>query len=358
MKSVHSYQHIICPSVDGNPRNGEGSVVELADGRLLLVYGEFYGGSDGSMATLQGLYSADGGRSWEGKHLVQPNIGGRNVMSASLLRLACGDILLSFLRKDSPRAQCTPFVRRSADEGRTWSEALPVTPVSETYYVVNNDRLVQLRGGRVLMPASTYAPGFANLGDRVFFSDDNGRTWRAPAVHPFLPESKVGAQEPGVIELRDGGVMMWCRSDLNAIHRCYSRDGGETFGPWTETGLKAPCAPSSMKRVPSTGDLLCLHNDSSRAMEHWCMTRSPLTAALSSDDGATWRVVGDVEPDREHTYCYTSINFLRDGGILLTYYLGSWVERVEDGRLLRSQPCLRHLKAGVFPVEWLYRNRS
>lgn len=355
MKSVHTSERIICPAAEGNPRNGEGAAVELTDGRLLLVYGEFYGGSDGSMATLQGLVSADRGRTWAGKHMVQPNTGGRNVMSASLLRLASGEILLSFLRKDAPHARCTPFVRLSADEGRTWSEARAVVPVSETYYVVNNDRLAQLRGGRILMPAATYAPGLTNCGDRVFFSDDGARSWRASRVHPFLAESKVGAQEPGVIELRDGRVMMWCRSDLNAIHRCYSTDGGETFGAWTETGLKAPCAPASIKRVPKTGDLLCLFNDSTRPPEHWCMRRSPLTAALSSDDGATWRVVGDVEPDREHAYCYTSINFLGDTEILLSYYLGSWVDRVEDGQLVRRQTNLSHLKVGVFPVEWLYR---
>ncbi len=355
MPGALSYERILCPSVEGNPRNGEGAVIELADGRLLLIYGEFYGGGDDAMATLQGLLSSDRGRTWGEKHLVQPNVGGRNVMSVSLLRLAEGDILMAFLRKDSSRARCTPFLRRSADEGRTWSEAQPATLVSDAYYVVNNDRLVQLRGGRILMPAATHMPGLSNKGDRIFYSDNGGRDWRLTALHPFLPESKTGAQEPGVIELRDGRVMMWCRSDLGVIHRCYSSDGAESFGPWSDMGLKAPCAPASIKRLPGRGDLLCLFNDASRPPEHWCMTRSPLTAALSSDDGAVWRVVGDVEPDRLHAYCYTSVNFLGDREALLTYYLGTWTEAVEEGQLVRRQRNLLHLKAGILPLEWLYR---
>jgi hypothetical protein len=318
------------------------------------VYGEFYGGSDAAAAALKGLISRDRGRTWGDLHTVQPNVGGRNVMSVSLLRLGNREILLAFLRKDRPGEQCTPFVSRSADEGCTWSAPEPVTPVTRLYHVVNNDRLVQLRNGRVLMPATVYNPGFVVRGVRLFASDDGGHTWRASGIHPFFPQSKTGPQEPGLIELRDGRLMMWCRSDQKEIFRCFSSDGGETFGPWAGTGLKAPVSPASIKRLPSTGDLLCLFNNHQIAPDYWCVDRAPLTAAVSADEGATWRVAGDLEPDRTRSYCYTSITFLPEGEILLTYYHGRCVDGVENGRFIRSQRNLAHLKVGIFKEDWLY----
>ena len=360
MESAYIFENIPFPAADEDPRtsennvrNGEGDVIELSDGRLLMVYGEFLGGSDHAPATLQGVVSSDHGRTWEGKHTVQENIGGKNVMCVSLLRLAGSDMLMGFLRKDREHSHCTPFMRRSSDEGTTWSEPEPVVEVSERYHVVNNVRLVQMKGGRLLMPASV-SENRTKLGDIVFYSDDDGRTWSGSNVHPFLPESKSGAQEPGVIELNGGRVMMWCRCDLGEIYRCYSEDACETFGPWEPMGLKAPVSPAAIKRLPSTADLVCIFNNHETPPEYWAVGRSPLTAAVSSDEGATWRIAGDLEPDRTNSYCYTSVTFIPDNEVLLTYYLGRNVETVEDGEFHRRHYNLSHLKVAIFKETWLY----
>lgn len=354
MSTPYLFERVLCPSVEGNPRNGEGDIVLLADGRLLMVYGEFYGGGDGSAATLQGQFSEDNGRTWSGKHTVQENVGGKNVMSVSLLALPAGDVLLFYLRKDTERTLCTPFVRRSSDNGLTWSAPEPLVPPREPfYYVVNNNRAVRLRGGRLLVPACVYE-NWNRTGDRVFFSDDDGRSWKATAIHPFThPEH--GPLEPGVIELKDGRVMMWCRTGLRDIFACYSADGGETFGPWRALGLKAPNAPASMMRLPSTGHLLCIFNNHAIPRDYWGVERSPLTAAVSADEGETWRIAGDLEPDRTTAYCYTSITFLPDREVLLSYYMGRNVETVVDGAFKRRHYNLSHLKVAVFKEDWLYR---
>jgi len=352
METPYLFEHIPFPAVEGNPRNGEGDVIELADGRLLMVFGEFVGPSDHSGATLQGVISEDRGRTWQDKHTVQENIGGQNVMSVSLLRLANGEILLGFLRKDEIRTHCTPFVRHSRDEGKTWTEPAPVVPVSPRYYVVNNDRVTQLSSGRVLMPAHVMQDQ-EREGDAVFISDDAGKMWRRTDIHPFLPESKSNAQEPGLIELRDERLMMWCRCDLGQIYRCYSSDAGETFGPWGPMGLKAPCSPSAIKRLPASGNLLCIFNNHESPPAYWAVARAPLTAAVSEDEGETWKVVDDLEPDRTRAYCYTSVTFLPDGEVLLTYYHGRTIDTVEDGKFVRAHRNLTHLKVAIFKEDWL-----
>lgn len=359
LPTPYVFERIVAPVSPSFPRNGEGDVIQLADGRLLMVYGRFEGGGDASPATLQGMVSDDNGRNWAPSGTVQENVGGCNVMSASLHRAPDGDLLLLFLRKDEPRTVCTPFLRRSADEGETWSEPHPVAEVGSGYYVVNNDRIVMLEGGRLLIPAH-HNVDIADRrgGDVVFCSDDGGRKWTASPSNPFFAHSKSGPQEPGVVELKDGRVMMWCRCDLGEIYCCFSSDGGETFGDWRPGGLAAPCAPASIRRLPSTGELLCVFNHHATPPEYWAQTRSPLTAAVSSDEGESWRIAGDLEPDRTLSYCYKSITFLPAGEVLLTYYLGKDEQTVADGRLVRMHKNLAHLKVAVFEEKWLYEGSA
>jgi len=56
----------LAPPGEGNPRNTEGDVAVLRDGRLLAIWSAFRGGSrDDSTATIVAARSSDGGRTWE-----------------------------------------------------------------------------------------------------------------------------------------------------------------------------------------------------------------------------------------------------------------------------------------------------
>ena len=55
----------LLPASAGNPRNSEGSMLELKDGRILFVYTHFDGGIlDNASAYLAARYSADQGDTW------------------------------------------------------------------------------------------------------------------------------------------------------------------------------------------------------------------------------------------------------------------------------------------------------
>ncbi len=98
------------------PRNSEGDIIELKDGRLCLIYTRFTGGtSDHATADLAMRTSPDRGKTWSGDKIVIRREGGNNVMSVSLLRLADGRIALFYLRKRSLE-DCRPIMRVSSDE--------------------------------------------------------------------------------------------------------------------------------------------------------------------------------------------------------------------------------------------------
>ena len=344
------------PPRSGNPRNSEGDFVQLKDGRILFVYTHFTGGgADDSRAHLAGRVSADGGRTWSAEdRVVVRNEGTRNVMSVSLLRLRDGRVALFYLRKNS-LTDCRPFVRFSSDEARTWSDPVGVIPDDQVgYYVLNNDRVVQLARGRLIAPLALHnRPGWKVPDWRghilCYLSDDAGKTWRASKTSQTARSPKgarVTAQEPGVVELTDGRVMMWVRTDAGRQYQCFSRDGGDTWSALEPSGIVSPLSPASIERIPSTGDLLLVWNDHSRLAPSARRGRTPLTVAFSSDDGKTWRHVRDIEDDRRGWYCYTAIEFVGDRG-LLAHVAG----KQAAGRHLATTQITR------FDVAWLYGRR-
>ena len=154
----------------------------------MFAYSRYCGESksDHAAADIAARYSRDNGATWFGEdEIIVRNQGGMNVMSVSLLRLKSGEIALFYLLKNS-LADCRPVMRRSFDEGRTWSE--PTTCITDevAYYVLNNDRVIQLRDGRLLFAVAKHSlpdGKFDNTGVVVTYSsDDNGATWHRVSV--------------------------------------------------------------------------------------------------------------------------------------------------------------------------------
>ena len=321
------HEIIIAPTSPENPRNGEGSIISLNDGRLLLGWTRFMGGGrDHSGAEVWGRISGDHGYSWSAPFLLQENIGQCNVMSAGFLRLDSGALLFGFAVKNHPSKDCRYYVRRSYDEGQTWDKAV-LTILEEGYFVVNNDRLLQTTDGRLLVPAAKAVNERYHCVSTCFCSDDRGQTWHRCAPYLGLPSSPVGLQEPGLVERADGALWMYMRTDRGRIYASLSVDSGESWSEPQPTELVAPVAPASARRLPESDDILILYNDRrgvpyspdrSTAFHH----RTPLVAALSSDGGQSWHNHRLVESDQEKSYCYTSIAF-HEGNTLLTYYVGT-----------------------------------
>ena len=337
----------ICPTSPGNPRNGPASVIQLKDGSLLMAYAKFTGkeGRDHSAAYIAGKISPDRGNTWSRDFVLQPNDGELNVMSPSLLRLKSGKILLAYLRKNKGQDCCVHF-RLSSDEGRTWGDEKLAMPSLKYrgYYVQNNDRMIQLSTGRILSPVAYCLPDWF-LVCFVFCSDDDGTTWHRSRSLVQVP-TMGGAGEPGVVELKDGRVMMIFRNYGGYVGQSFSEDGGITWSPGEMIKqLPAPQSPATVKRIPKTGDLLMIWNHNTDAIPwHYgdpvistqARRRSPLTSAISRDDGKIWENFRNIEGvEREN--CYTSILFMGDE-VLLTFK-----------------------RKGVFqrrlPIKWFYEKR-
>ena len=129
------------------------------------------------------------------------------------------------------------------------------------------------------------------------------------------PQTRAGFQEPGVIELKDGRVMMFIRTQLGSQYLSWSSDRGDTWSEPKASDIMSPLSPASIKRIPKTKDLLMVWNDHShvdpsfRSNETAGGKRTPLTVAISRDEGKTWTNARNIVDAPDGWYCYTAIYF-------------------------------------------------
>ena len=144
--------------VKNNPRNSEGSFLELDSGEILFAYSGFHGDSymDHACADIMLIRSRDGGRTWSQPETVArtADAGAMNLMSVSLLRMQTGDVGVFYLTRMS-WTEMTVTLRRSSDAGKTWSAPVLCAP-RVSYYVINNDRVTRTSSGRIILPLAEH----------------------------------------------------------------------------------------------------------------------------------------------------------------------------------------------------------
>ena len=305
---------------EGNPRNSEGSFVELNDGRIMMIYTRYTGGDgwDHGEADLARCIFSPETKTWSAPEIVIKNKA-MNVMSVSLLRLQSGKIGMVYLEKtrlgESEYVDCRPWFRFSEDEGETWSEPIAMTDVPHAYLVFANDRLVQLKSGRLIIPGAFYHYGWSYGILFCFLSDDEGHTWRRSMHYCYPPHwISSGLTEPGIVEREDGSLLMWARTNAGMQYRTFSYDGGEI---WREaipaSQWMSPESPMNIKRNPWTGEMVAVWNDSDIwhgvIPEPCSWGRTPLVMAYSDGDGEYWHSHILVEDAPDRGFCYVGMLF-------------------------------------------------
>jgi len=309
------------------PRADTASVVELPDKRLLVVYHKYEPGKDGGhdrgRCRIWARTSTDGGRTWvDPRMLVDIAPGDMNVQAPALLRLPSGEMLMICLRAHGTGSSSSMCLIRSLDEGKTFREEEPIWKQSAGQWLQGGaNALVLLKSGRILLP---FHGGTGNQWKQknsvgCFASDDSGRTWRRTPARIELPMR--GAMEASVAELPDGTLVMSLRTQLGGPYLCRSRDGGES---WTEpepSGLESGESCTCLRTIPGSGDLLLLWNNSKYIAKghHHFGERTPLTAAVSSDAGKSWRILGNLAAGAEDEYTNLNCTFTSDGRAVITY---------------------------------------
>ena len=297
------------------PGHLEGTLVPGTGGRVYLTYEE----ADRTAPDPNEHYlypvireSDDAGRTWgeprDFRDSAGERIGAWHVtvfrLDDTRLGLVCND---RKFRRDGPpgRDGGTKITfRSSTDEGRTWSDPVLVYPLNA---LCCSGHALQLSNGRILVPAFRWISHDAtgeseeSCAPSLSFSfactsDDCGATWQVSHSQLFVSHYRLACdlEEPTVVALRDGRLLMHLRSQLGRPFRSCSTDHGLTWSRPEPLPMAASYTPSLLKRMP-TGEILMIWSQASRAEILKGLSRHRLSCAVSRDDGATWENFKNLE---------------------------------------------------------------
>lgn len=343
---------LFLPASEKNPRNGEGAFIRLKDNTIMFAYTQYCGDNidewlDHSPARIAACYSKDEGETWsEPRVLFEKSDDECNIMSLSFVRMSNDEIGVLYLAKvklSEKEHFCLPRFHYSSDEGKTWSEAINCLK-DPRYYIVNNDRVIKLKSGRIMFPASDTGYCYPKLeAGRVKFvySDDNGRSWDIlPQTIESPYEDGVGLQEPGIYEFESGRLWAYFRTAYGHQYQSFSEDGGVSWTPAVPNfHFTSPDSPMLVKKVGKyTVSVFnpigynCLNERFDQCLSP---KRTPYVCAVSTDGGesfdstgktAMYGKLGDftagcflLEDDYSNSYCYPAVIEV-DGGFLVAYY--------------------------------------
>jgi len=271
--------------------------------------------------------STDGGRTWkeQGRMKMEWSLPGMvSDGGVTFLRMKDGRLAALLPRHvQGQRGGGLPVITFSKDDGSTWTSARLIGEAEGAWYVMN-DRLIQLRSGRLLVPVAhmPQAPGLCE-GDRnqslCFFSDDGGETWRRSREPAKLDDAR-GMQEPCVAEGEGGRVLMLSRTGSGFIFASRSDDGGDTWSKPEPTTLVSACSSLTLKTLPD-GRLIAFYNHAAPIKAGAFFPRTPLCYAVSGDGGKTWSapVIVDDEgvANKERQNIYPSACLTKGGMVVM-----------------------------------------
>jgi hypothetical protein len=134
---------------------------------------------------------------------------------------------------------------------------------------------LQLPSGRILVPM--YSDGYSF--GIMAISDDGGYTWMASE-----PIVGYGCIQPSVVRKKDGTLVAYLRDNGPApkrAHISYSKDDGTSWTAAKDTDILNPGTSLEVIALRN-GNWLMVSNDLEQG-------RYSLVAALSDDEGATWK---------------------------------------------------------------------
>lgn len=222
-----------------------------------------------------------------------------------------GELLLFY--KIGPNvAGWTGWMKRSKDNGKTWSdrEALPegfLGPIKNKPVLIN---------GVLLCPSSTEKNGWKA---HIEYTTDFGKTWtKSEAINDG---KTIQAIQPSILQYADGRLQILCRSRNTTLNESWSSDGGKT---WSE--MKASALPNNNSGTDAVtlkdGRQLLVynHNLPDASWVNGKGPRTPLNVAVSKN-GKQWMAALVLEDSPISQYSYPSVIQTKDG---LVHFVYTW----------------------------------
>lgn len=343
----HNLNDIFAPTVVGIPPSDSFIGLSLMEDGEVRHYN--YGEHPSDPHPLY-LSSRDHGLSWKTVYLPYglPYADQCSPVSHEYIRLFCTAQGVYALRTEG-----------GLEGGRT------ITKIDDQPGIMNKPP-VFIRGGQRIISGAHRTD---RSGAFVYYSDDDGRSWKASQQVNVPPHQKGGfhqgvrwnhgAVEPTVLELSDGRLWMIMRTAQDRHYQSFSEDGGETWSEATPSPFYGTITMPTLFRLAD-----------GRILFFWCNTtplpelptangvwddvftnRDAVHVAVSDDEGKTWKGFRELllNPERNSSHFGNTTS-----GEDKSVHQVQAVE-VAPGKILASIGQHRQCRKMVlFDIDWLY----
>jgi len=201
--------------------------------------------------------------------------------------------------KDAPDWRLPTYVTRSLDGGTTWQD---LQKLHDEWTGANRD-IVQTRDGRVVFTSQKLLHNPGRHAVLTYCSDDEGKTWAASNIIDLGGNGHHdGVCEATLVELKNGRLLKYIRTNWGQFWRALSSDGGRSWHPYGPAGIGASSAPGFLERLDDGRIVLVWNRPFPEGKTSWpphggdgiwsatpvSAFREELSISFSEDDCETW----------------------------------------------------------------------
>jgi hypothetical protein len=144
-------------------------------------------------------------------------------------------------------------------------------------------------------------------------------------LHLPSAHTQTGLQEAGVVEMQNGVIYSYFRTDMMVQYESFSYDNGNRWSQPQPSPFTSPASPMKIARNPYTGVYYAIWNPipnyNGRQKSRYSWGRTPLVIAKSSDC-ITFSEMDTLEDDPDRGFCYPCIYFPDADTALVAYCSG------------------------------------
>lgn len=275
------------------------TITEAADGHLICAW---FGGKEEGDASVK-IWMSHFQESW---NAPQEAASAKDFpcWNPVLFTLPSGEILLFYKAGRNPK-EWSGFLKRSFDQGKSWSETelLPAGVIGPV-----RSKPLLLEDGTLVCGSSIES--WQRWGCWIDLTTDGGKTWTKS--NPINVKTQYfGIIQPTVFFSNEGQLRFLARShQIGYVCTAASEDDGRTWSNAIPTTLPNPNSAIETVNLQD-GRILLVYNDSKTE-------RYPLNVAVSSDGGETWTMKVVLE-EKKGEYSYPAMIETRDGLVHITY---------------------------------------
>ena len=306
-------------------------------GKLICVFCECTHHGDRSYSRIMYAESFDRGQTWQPKKPMTEAIRSEGIehwdcprmshLKDGRLAVTCNRVVI---RDGKPRGEI--FLWFGDSEGEHWTE-----PFSTGFEGIVPDRLLETRSGRWIISCHTgHINGLDKLQQRLWYSDDQGKTWSEPVMIGSDP--RYNLCEGYILEVEPGTLVCFMRENSSEGYECIvskSLDDGLTWSPLYTIPLA--CCHRPTAGILDTGEIMITYRYRQGAKKGWLgywtqntfLAVSDKETVLTGDKEKQWvRIMPlDYDTSPESALGYTGWVQFDDGLIYVVDYIKNQEEK-------------------------------